>query len=138
MPLFVQFDRESSLDVSKVLQALSPPSADIQSSFVEISIVLFADDIPGLLGSHLRALLPIYLDSFFSLPVTRADGTKLGYEDVVRTLDAETLSHSIHCGNPLQEGISLKIKVLKEKYPVAIAWLRDLLWGSTLDWKSVV
>lgn len=52
------------------------------------------------------------------------------FEEVVKALDAETLSYSIEIGSPLQEGISLRIKVSKEKYEVAIAWLSDLLFGS--------
>ncbi|KAK4699612.1 presequence protease, partial [Phenoliferia sp. Uapishka_3] len=106
LPLFVQFDH-------------------IQSNFVEISILLFAD--PTLQS---RSLLPLYLDTFFSLPVTRADGTTLGFEEVVAKLDAETLSYSIDINSPLQEGITLKIKVAKENYGVAVAWARDLLLGS--------
>ena len=102
----------------------APSRTDIQSNFVEIAIVLFAGD------SSDRALVPLYIDTFFSLPVTRADGTKLGFEDVVAKLDAETLSYSIDINSPLQEGITLCIKVAKEKYAVAVAWLRDLLVGS--------
>lgn len=75
-------------------------------------------------------MLPIYLDSFFSLPVTRSDGTELGYEDVVRLLDAETLSYAIDINSPLQEGVTLRIKVAKDKYKIAIAWLSDLLHNS--------
>lgn len=48
----------------------------------------------------------------------------------MRTLDAETLSYSINLGTYLQEGVTLKIKVVKEKYEVAIAWVNDLIWGS--------
>ncbi|KAM0793479.1 hypothetical protein ACM66B_000920 [Microbotryomycetes sp. NB124-2] len=108
LPLFVQFDH-------------------INSQFIEISVALFPDDGTS---QVLRSLLPIYLDSFFSLPVTRQDGTELSYEDVVRTLDAETLSYTIDINSPLQEGITLRIKVAKDKYTTAIAWIRDLLFNS--------
>lgn len=87
----------------------------------------------GVSPAELRALLPIYLDSFFTLPVTRADGTKLDYEEVVKQLDAETLSYSIDINSPLQEGVTLKIKVPKEKYTKAIAWLSDLLYNSSFS-----
>lgn len=110
LPLFIQFDQ-------------------IDSNFIEISVHLFFDNTHN--GSvDIRSLLPIYVDSFFSLPVTRADGTELDFESVVRTLDAETLSYSIDTGRPLQEGITVRIKVQKEKYEVAIGWLRDLIWSS--------
>lgn len=103
---------------------------DINSNFIEISIILFPSPSAP---SSVLALLPIYIDSFFSLPVTRADGTQLSFEDVVTKLDEETLSYSIDIGSPLQEGLTLKIKVAKEKYKEAVAWLRDLLLGSTFS-----
>ncbi|KAK4055201.1 hypothetical protein OIV83_000481 [Microbotryomycetes sp. JL201] len=108
LPLFVQFDH-------------------INSQFIEVSVVLFPDEATS---QELRALLSIYLDSFFSLPITREDGTELSYEDVVRTLDAETLSYTIDINSPLQEGITLRIKVAKDKYTTAISWIRDLLYNS--------
>lgn len=132
LPLFVQYDREY-LVARRLMLANSHRPSDINSNFIQVSIVLFATDIPGFSPAQLRALLPIYLDSFFTLPVTRADGTKLDYEDVVRSLDAETLSYSIEINTPLQEGITLKMKVAKDKYPVAVAWLSDLLHNSTFS-----
>ena len=104
--------------------------AEINSSFIEISIHFFVDTTRGVATSELISLLPIYLDSFFSLPVTRADGTKLDFEEVVRQLETETLSYTIDSGRPLQEDIAVRMKVTKDKYSVAIGWLRDLIWGS--------
>lgn len=74
--------------------------AEINSNFIEIAVHLFADAAPGAISSDVRALLPIYLDSFFSLPITRADGTKMDFEAVVTALDAETLSYTIDSGRP--------------------------------------
>ena len=115
----------SRLDLTRI-HAIS----EINSSFIEISIHLFVDTTPGVATSELISLLPIYLDSFFSLPVTRADGTKLDYEEVVRQLNTETLSYMIDSGRPLQEDITIRMKVTKDKYSTAIAWLRDLIYGS--------
>ncbi|GAA5857078.1 hypothetical protein JCM9279_001947 [Rhodotorula babjevae] len=112
LPLFVQFDH-------------------IDSRFIQIAIVLFPNDVEGFDPAKLRALLPVYLDAFFTLPVTRADGTKLDFEEVVKQLDAETLTYNININEPLQEGITLRMKVAKEKYETAIAWLSDLLYNST-------
>ncbi|POY70063.1 hypothetical protein BMF94_6950 [Rhodotorula taiwanensis] len=111
LPLFVQFDH-------------------INSAFIQVSVVLFPQDVPGSDAAALRALLPVYLDSFFTLPIERPDGSVLEFEDVVKQLDAETLSYSINVNSPLQEGITLKVKVAKEKYDVAIRWIRDLLYHS--------
>ncbi|BGP52658.1 hypothetical protein JCM8202_004813 [Rhodotorula sphaerocarpa] len=111
LPLFVQFDH-------------------INSAFIQLSVVLFPQDVEGFKTSELRALLPVYLDSFFTLPIVRPDGTVVEYEEVVKQLDRETLSYSININSPLQEGVTLKIKVAKDKYDVAISWLRDLLYHS--------
>lgn len=105
-------------------------TADINSAFIQVSVVLFPQDVPGSDAAALRALLPVYLDSFFTLPIERPDGSVLEFEDVVKQLDAETLSYSINVNSPLQEGITLKVKVAKEKYDVAIRWIRDLLYHS--------
>lgn len=107
--------------------------ADINSAFIQIGIVLFPENVPGFDPAELRALLPVYLDSFFTLPVTRADGTKLDFEEVVKQLDAETLSYSININSPLQEAVTLRMKVSKDKYATAIAWLSDLLYNSTFS-----
>ncbi|KAI5480305.1 zinc metalloprotease [Pseudohyphozyma bogoriensis] len=108
LPLFVQFDH-------------------IQSNFIEIAILLFPDASSS---KTVRTLLPVYIDTFFSLPVTRADGTELGFEEVVTQLDADTLSYSIDTSTPLQEAITVKMKVPRKKYEIAVSWLRDLLAGS--------
>ncbi|BGP04467.1 hypothetical protein JCM10049v2_000268 [Rhodotorula toruloides] len=114
LPLFVQYDH-------------------INSAFIQIGIVLFPQNVPGFDPAELRALLPVYLDSFFTLPVTRADGTKLDFEEVVKQLDAETLSYSININSPLQEAVTLRLKVSKDKYTTAIAWLSDLLYNSSFS-----
>lgn len=97
----------------------------IDSHFIEISLHLFSHDLP----QPLLALLPVYLDSFFTLPVVR-NGKEIAYEDIVRQLDAETLSYSIECGDPVRECILVRMKVEKSKYALAVAWLRDLLFAS--------
>lgn len=103
---------------------------DINSAFIQISLVLFPESIEGYDDAELRALLPVYLDSFFTLPVSRVDGRELTYEEVVKELDAETLSYSISLNAPLQEGVTVKIKVAKDKYEIAIGWLHSLLYHS--------
>lgn len=75
-------------------------------------------------------LLSLYLDSFFSLPLNRADGQHLTYEDVARELDQDSLWRSI---GTIGEGVALSMKVERSKYPVAVAWMRDLLYFSVFD-----
>jgi hypothetical protein len=74
-------------------------------------------------------LLSLYLDSFFSLPLNRP-GHHLTYQDVARELDQDSLWRSI---GTIGEGGALSMKVERSKYPVAIAWIRDLLYSSVLE-----
>lgn len=134
-PIFVQYDRESGFRVSDEFSCSGRPThsageTDINSAFIQISLVLFPESIEGYDDAELRALLPVYLDSFFTLPVSRVDGRELTYEEVVKELDAETLSYSINLNAPLQEGVTVKIKVAKDKYEIAIGWLHSLLYHS--------
>lgn len=80
-----------------------------------------------------RSLLSLYTSTFHSLPVTRADGTKLTLEQVVEQLDTDSVYYAINFGSGLSEQIEMNIEVEKGQYEVAIAWLRDLLSRSEFD-----
>ncbi|GAA5981276.1 hypothetical protein JCM10908_004049 [Rhodotorula pacifica] len=121
---------QSHVDADKAEPPIFVQYDHINSAFIQISLVLFPESIEGYDDAELRALLPVYLDSFFTLPVSRVDGRELTYEEVVKELDAETLSYSISLNAPLQEGVTVKIKVAKEKYELAIGWLHSLLYHS--------
>lgn len=120
-PLFIQFDRAPlpSFFLREAQLTTSPP--DIKSNFLEIMIVFHG--APG-------DLLDLYLASFYTLSMTRRDGTQLSYKDVTRKLDADAVWRSV---GSLGEGIALSMKVESSKYAVAVAWLSDLLWGSHFD-----
>lgn len=62
-------------------------------------------------------LLSLYLDSFFSLPLNRADGQHLSYQDVVRELDQDTLWRSI---GTIGEGVALSMKVSIYRIPIVL------------------
>merc|ERR1719359_393981 len=100
----------------------------VQSNFIEVCIYFDAAALPVS-----RELLPVYLESLFSLPLTKADGTKVPYEEVVAQLDTETVDYGVHFGSGLSEQIEVNIKVEKDKYHTAIRWLRDLLFHTELD-----
>ncbi|KAG8964011.1 hypothetical protein FRC03_002295 [Tulasnella sp. 419] len=109
VPFFVEFDH-------------------VQSSFVTISAYLSTAEIP----ERLRPYLSAYLSSFYSLPVTRSDGTKLTHEEVVNQLDDLTVSYDtgLGIGDYFCENVRLSIKVEIEQYETAVAWLKDLIFGS--------
>lgn len=103
--------------------------ADVESNF----LTLTANLSPANLPSELHGLLPIYLGAFFSLPLQRADGTELTFEQVVQELDRETIEYDIRLGPVISQTLELSIKVEKTKYASTVRWLRDLLWGLKFD-----
>lgn len=102
---------------------------DVKSNFILVSIHLSPIDLP----SDLFKYLPVYLDSFFSCPVNRSDGTTIPHEEVVRQLDKGTVSYSIRLGAALSQTVRVMVKIEKTKYKDMIGWLNDLLWGSVFD-----
>ncbi|KAM0747048.1 zinc metalloprotease [Meredithblackwellia eburnea MCA 4105] len=93
----------------------------IPSHFIDISIYLFPASAPSVDLS----VLPLYLKTFFHLPVGKDD-----IETVSRRLEKEFISYSIDKNLPMQEGLTLQIKVRKEKYGSAVSFLGDLLHSS--------
>ena len=77
----------------------------------------------------------IYLSAFFSLPVTRHTGEELSHEEVVNKLDNDTVSYDIGLGadGRYMETARISIRVEKSRYEDAVAWLKDLLYGSKFD-----
>lgn len=82
-----------------------------------------------------RRYVFIYLSSFFSLPVKRANGEYLTHEQVVNKLDNDTVQYDAGLGNSSRftELLHVAIRVRTAEYEVAIAWLKDLLYGSVFD-----
>ena len=76
-----------------------------------------------------------YLSSFFSLPVMRSTGERLGLEKVVHRLDSDTVSYEVALGvnGAFAETMRVSIKVETGMYESAITWLKDLLYGSEFD-----
>lgn len=76
-----------------------------------------------------------YLSAFFALPVKRQSGEHLTHEEVINKLDDETVSYEIGLGvaNSFAENLRISIKVESAAYETAIAWLKDLIYGSEFD-----
>ncbi|KDQ63640.1 hypothetical protein JAAARDRAFT_29668 [Jaapia argillacea MUCL 33604] len=114
VPFFVQYDH-------------------VQSDFVTIHAFFSLSSLPN----RLRPYMSTYLSSFFSLPVNTSTGIKLSHEQVVDRLDDETVSYDVNLGvgTPSQfpETLRVSLKVERDKYEEAVAWLRDLVWGSEFD-----
>ncbi|KAH9950492.1 Metalloenzyme, LuxS/M16 peptidase-like protein [Amylocystis lapponica] len=112
LPFFVQYDH-------------------VQSDFVSIHAYFSLANLPN----RLRPYLSTYLSSFFSLPVKQSSGVKLTHEEVVNKLDNETVSYEVGLGvgSAFNETVRVTIKVETGMYEGAIAWLKDLVYGSEFD-----
>ena len=141
LPFFVQYDHV------KVRTLISLPnqaqSSRIQSDFVSVQALLSLAKLP----SHLRPCVlhyyaairthgccryvQPYLGSFFSLPVKRQSGERLSHEEVVDQLDEQTVFYEVSLGTSgmFPEMLRVTIRVEVAKYELAVAWLRDLLYG---------
>jgi hypothetical protein len=64
--------------------------------------------------------------------VKRSLGEHLTHEEVVNKLDNETVSYEIGLGvsGQFADVIRVSIKVETARYETAIAWLKDLVYGS--------
>jgi hypothetical protein len=64
--------------------------------------------------------------------VNRQSGEHLSHEEVVDQLDDQTVSYEVGLGISARfsETLRITIRVEVAKYELAVAWLRDLLYGS--------
>lgn len=76
-----------------------------------------------------------YISALFSLPVVRQSGERLTHEEVINKLDNETVSYEVGLGvgNAFSDLLRVSIKVETSLYEVAIAWLKDVVYGSKFD-----
>ncbi|GAA5830688.1 hypothetical protein JCM5353_004086 [Sporobolomyces roseus] len=102
LPFFVQFDH-------------------ITSEFVTVSLFLHGPALP---------ILPLYLNTFFSMPINQADGHQLSWQDVSRKLDEDLTGYSATIEH---EGIRITVTAIKEDYANAISWLSDVVFGTVFD-----
>ena len=78
----------------------------------------------------------IYLDSFFSLPLTQlSSGRRLTHEEVIKGLENETVYYgaSLGLGGQFSELVWINIEVAVAHYAKAVSWLSDLIFRSEFD-----
>ncbi|KPV78065.1 uncharacterized protein RHOBADRAFT_40608 [Rhodotorula graminis WP1] len=102
VPYFIQFDH-------------------YPSSFVEVAALLHGPPTD---------LFPLFLDTFFAMPIMREDGTRLSFDQVNRAVDELAIGFG---AQTLGEGVLVSIQVVKEDYEKAIAWLSDIVYGTQFD-----
>jgi hypothetical protein len=74
--------------------------------------------------------MEIYTNAFCSLPVQRQSGEYLSFEVVVDRLYKDTVKYSAYCSF---ECLRVSITVETAMYELAVAWLRDLVYGSEFN-----
>ena len=82
-----------------------------------------------------RRYISTYLSAFFSLPVKRQSGEYLTHEQVINRLDNETVGYSVGFGllGTFTEMVRISIKVETAQFEAAVAWLKDLIYGSEFN-----
>ncbi|WFD44347.1 hypothetical protein MPSI1_003015 [Malassezia psittaci] len=127
-------EKDSQVQAHIDQDGVSPPFFiqydHVDSQFVLITLVFGTEMVP----QALRPLLSLYISTLFSLPLVRQDGSneKLSYEAVVQALDEDVLEYdaAIGLGSNFSETTAIEFKVEIQHYEKAVAWLRDLLWGT--------
>ena len=111
LPLFIQFEH-------------------ITSNFIHINLLVSTSAVPV----HLRPLLIVYLENFFTTPIFQ-DGERIEFEDVVKHLERETVGYKISSGGEMgnSEVLRIAFQVEREKYSTAIEAIRNLMWNSIFD-----
>ncbi|KAF5374955.1 hypothetical protein D9758_000192 [Tetrapyrgos nigripes] len=109
LPFFVQYDH-------------------VESDFVTIHGFFSLENLPERLKRHIST----YLSALFSLPVKTSSGQHLSHEEVINKLDDETVSYEVGLGvaNSFSEMLRVSIKVETAAYETAVAWLKDIVYGS--------
>jgi len=102
----------------------------VPSNFVRISLLVSTSGIP----IALRPLTIIFTELFFSLPIMR-DGKKIAFDDVIMELERDTVDFSIESAGSLatNEMFAVSIKTDREKYGIAIGWLRVMMRDTIFD-----
>ena len=102
----------------------------IPTNFARIYLIISTETLP----LHLRPYLSIYLEAFFSLPLTR-DGQTIPFEQVVLSLERDTVGYGFDAASQLGniECLRLLFQVEIEKYAVAIKYIREFLFDTIFD-----
>jgi Zn-dependent M16 (insulinase) family peptidase len=137
LPFFVEYDHVEACTLSLYsILIVYAFSFSQKSDFVSIHGFFSLDKLPN----HLRPYMPAYLGAFFALPVVRHNGVRLTHEDVVDQLDDCTVSYKAKLGvsGDFTNTLRVAIAVEKSEYETAIAWMRDLIYGSEFNQERCV
>lgn len=86
----------------------------------------------GSIPLELKPMLSLYMNNFFTTPVTR-DGKRIEFEDIVLDLERETVAYYIANEGSNNELIALHSETEPENYEKVISWIRTLLFDAVHD-----
>lgn len=105
------------------------------SQFVEVHILLNTNNVKD------TSLLPYYhvLDELFSMPMEDEKGNLIPFEEVVSSLQSETVDSgvSLGLGNSATDLIDIRIRAKAENYAKAVEWIKHCLFDMVFDEKRV-
>eukprot|EP00735_Rhodelphis_limneticus_P001237 TRINITY_DN1181_c0_g1::TRINITY_DN1181_c0_g1_i1::g.17267::m.17267 TRINITY_DN1181_c0_g1::TRINITY_DN1181_c0_g1_i1::g.17267 ORF type:complete len:1164 (-),score=310.45,sp/P48053/YPD1_CAEEL/31.93/2e-112,sp/P48053/YPD1_CAEEL/26.11/5e-15,Peptidase_M16_C/PF05193.16/1.7e-15,Peptidase_M16_C/PF05193.16/29,Peptidase_M16_C/PF05193.16/3.4e+03,Peptidase_M16/PF00675.15/7.9e-09 TRINITY_DN1181_c0_g1_i1:232-3723(-) len=110
----------------------------VASKFADVTAYMDIDVVP----LPLRPYIELFLEAAFELDVEKDDGSIMPLEEVVRALEAETVSHSSSLGfdgtRNFECGLfgnlaQVSVKCEGARYMRAVQWVRDILWRTRLD-----
>lgn len=104
--------------------------AHVASNFVIVRATFDAAQLPADLMPYLK----LFEASLFSLPIQRPDGL-ISHEDVVNQLTEFTVDYDsgLSLRGQFADVFQVYLKVEKDQYEKAIAWLRDIISNGVFD-----
>jgi len=100
----------------------------IPSNFVRIKVNLCTGSVP----LELKPMLSLYMNNFFSTPVT-LDGKRIEFENLVLRLEKETVGFGMNRTHANAEVLSIEFETEPEYYQSVIGWTRTLLFDAIHD-----
>ncbi|KAH7131940.1 zinc metalloprotease-like protein [Dendryphion nanum] len=102
----------------------------IPTSFVHFGLALGTAGVP----TELKPLLGVYLTNFFATPITK-DGKRIEFEQVITSLEQDTIEFSLDRGTDIGNSEMLFIHFVAEasKFSTVVQWLATLLKDSIFD-----
>lgn len=107
----------------------------IPTSFLHFGLILGTSALP----TELKPLLGIYLNNFFTTPVTK-NGERLEFEEVITELEQDTIEYSMDSGYEVGNSEMLFISFVAEaeKFTTVVQWLKTLLVDSIFDTERII
>lgn len=99
------------------------------SHFISIKLLLSSHEVE----ERLLPYIDVIMSELFYFPMILPDGTKLGYQEVVRAIKRDTVDLAFVPGSMFEELIGIDIQAKVENYPKMIEWIRRAAYDTVFD-----